>query len=250
MTDPIWPISLAILGAIVGSFLATLAIRWPAERSVLRGRSQCDGCGKTLGAAELVPLVSALALRGRCRACGARIDPRHWLIEAGAAIVGASAGLVAPGPAGAAGAVFGWLLLTLAAIDAAELWLPEELTLAVAVSGLAAAWLVPVPPLVDRLIGAGVGYLCLWAVSVIYGAIRDREVMGEGDPKLLLGIGAWLGWAALPYVLVFACVFGLGLAAVSRLRGASTDWATEMPFGTFLAIAAYPAWLVVIASTP
>jgi leader peptidase (prepilin peptidase)/N-methyltransferase len=71
---PSWPFALAgfALGAIVGSFLATVLVRWPEGRNPLTGRSQCDGCGRTLGGAELVPLLSFLAFRGRCRRCGAR----------------------------------------------------------------------------------------------------------------------------------------------------------------------------------
>src|SRR3546814_6883087 len=81
----------AVAGAIIGSFLATLILRWPQGRSVVHGRSACDGCGLTLGGLELVPLFSALAQRGRCRACGAAIDPLHWRMEAGCALIGAVA---------------------------------------------------------------------------------------------------------------------------------------------------------------
>src|SRR3546814_18076080 len=68
----------AVAGAIIGSFLATLILRWPPGRSVVHGRSACDGCGLTLGGLELVPQFSALARRGRCRACGAANGPLHW----------------------------------------------------------------------------------------------------------------------------------------------------------------------------
>uniref|UniRef100_UPI000A621214 prepilin peptidase n=2 Tax=Sphingomonadaceae TaxID=41297 RepID=UPI000A621214 len=72
MTDAIiWAVGLGLLGAIAGSFLATIAVRWPAERSVARGRSACDGCGRALTARDLVPLLSWVATRGRCGACGA-----------------------------------------------------------------------------------------------------------------------------------------------------------------------------------
>ena len=89
--------ALALLGALVGSFLATVAIRWPQERSALAGRSACDGCGRTLRAHELVPLASAFLQRGRCRACGARLDPRPWQNELAAAAPGASPRPCAPG---------------------------------------------------------------------------------------------------------------------------------------------------------
>src|SRR3546814_4832372 len=76
----------AVAGAIIGSFLATLIFRWPQGRSVVHGRSACDGCGLTLGGRELVPLFSALAQRGRCRDCGAALDPLPWrMVEIGRA---------------------------------------------------------------------------------------------------------------------------------------------------------------------
>lgn len=248
--DLLWPIGLALLGAIVGSFLATIAIRWPEGRSAMRGRSACDGCGRTLTARDLVPLLSALAMRGRCRTCGAAIDPRHWRIEAAAALIGLAAGWVAPGPLAVGGAVFGWLLLVLAAIDAAEMWLPDELTATLAVGGVAAGLLAAPPELGERLIGGLAGFGSLWLISVGYRLLRGREGLGGGDPKLLGAIGLWLGWRMLPAVLLIAALVGLGVVALAMVRGRAVAADTALPFGTFLAIAAYPAWLVMIASAP
>ena len=87
----IWPVALGVLGALVGSFVAALVVRWPQDRSVMRGRSACDECGRTLTARDLVPLLSALTLRGRCRTCRAPIDPLHWRVEAIAALIGVRA---------------------------------------------------------------------------------------------------------------------------------------------------------------
>jgi leader peptidase (prepilin peptidase) / N-methyltransferase len=243
-----WPIGLALLGAIVGSFLATVAIRWPEGRSAMRGRSACDGCRRTLTAIDLVPLVSALVMRGRCRTCGAAIDPRHWRIEAAAALVGLTAGLVAPGPLALAGAVFGWLLLVLAAIDAAEMWLPDELTATLAIGGVVTGLLDTPPEIAERLIGGLTGFGSLWLIATGYRRLRGREGLGGGDPKLLGAIGLWLGWRMLPAVLLIAALVGLGIVALAMLRGRAVAADTALPFGTFLAIAAYPAWLVMIAS--
>ena len=124
----LWPALLGVLGLVFGSFIATVAIRWPAGGSALRGRSQCDGCGRTLTAWELVPLVGYLMLRGTCRTCGATIAASHPLTEMAGAVVGIAAGFPAPGWPGVAGALFGWLLLALAAIDLAAFWLPNVLT--------------------------------------------------------------------------------------------------------------------------
>ena len=92
------PVLLGLLGAVIGSFLATLVIRWPQGRSVLRGRSHCDGCDAALSARDLVPLASSALARGRCRRCGAAIDSRHWQIELGCLGIGVLAGVAVPGP--------------------------------------------------------------------------------------------------------------------------------------------------------
>lgn len=249
MPDLMWPVLLAGLGAIAGSFLATIVVRWPQGRSVRSGRSACDACGRTLRAAELVPLASALVLRGRCRGCGARIDPRHPTIELGCAALGAAAGVVAPGAAGVAGALFGWLLLTLAALDWAELWLPDALTGTLALAGLAATPWAP-PELTERLIGGAAGFVTLWAIGAGYQALRGRQGLGGGDPKLFGAIGLWLGWRLLPVVLMLAALVGLGVVLVWRLRGGVVPADEALPFGAFLAVAAYPAWLAMIAFAP
>ena len=248
--DLLWPAGLALLGAIVGSFMATVAVRWPEGGSVLRGRSACDGCGRKLSAAELAPLASAALLRGRCRTCGVAIDPTHWRIEALAALVGAVAGLASATPLALAGAVFGWLLLLLAAIDAAELWLPDELTATLAVGGLVTGALGVEPALSDRMIGGAAGFASLWLVAAGYRSFRGREGLGGGDPKLFGAIGLWLGWRMLPAVLLLAALVGLAVAAFTALRGRGVTADTRFPFGTFLAVAAYPAWLVMVTLAP
>ncbi|HYI42846.1 MAG TPA: prepilin peptidase, partial [Sphingomicrobium sp.] len=101
----------AVLGAIVGSYVATLCLRWPRGAQASTGRSRCDACGRTLEPLELVPVLSALAARGRCRSCGARIDRFHLRVELAAAAIGALALLISPDLRGAALALFGWLLL-------------------------------------------------------------------------------------------------------------------------------------------
>jgi len=241
-----WPLALGVLGAILGSFVAALVIRWPQGRSIVHGRSACDDCGATLGAADLIPLLSFAVQRGRCRRCGARIDPRHWWIELAALAIGVVAGVAAPGWTGLAGAIFGWLLLALAALDVAAFWLPDRLTALLAVAGLASGAAGFDPPLADRLIGGVAGYGMLAAIAIGYRAWRGRDGMGGGDPKLLGGIGLWLGWRMLPAVLVIASLVGLGVALFAHLFGRRVAADTALPFGALLAVAAYPAWLAMI----
>ncbi|HWK34885.1 prepilin peptidase [Sphingomonas sp.] len=229
-----WPALLGVLGLVFGSFIATVAIRWPAGRSALAGRSACDGCARTLGPLELVPLVGYLALRGRCRTCGAEIAPFHPVIESIGALIGLTAGLAAPGWGGVAGAGFGWLLLALAAIDFRAFWLPDGLTAALALAGAAFG----APPLADRLIGGVAGFAALWLVAAGYRRLRGREGLGGGDAKLFGAIGLWLGWRALPGVLLVACLIGLAVALIRRMRASD-----RLPLGTLLAAGAFAAWL-------
>lgn len=245
MTDALEMGLLAILGAVIGSFLATVAIRWPEGRSAARGRSACDGCGRTLTAAALVPLLSHAVQRGRCRSCGARIDPLHWQVELAAALVGLGAGLAADGMTAVAGAAFGWLLLLLAVLDLRAFWLPDRLTGLLAVAGLGSVAVAP-PLLLDRLVGGAAGFASLWAIAAGYRRWRGREGMGGGDPKLLGAIGLWLGWRMLPMVVTAAAMIGLGAVLALAATGRPVDRHRALPFGTLLAAAAYPAWLLMI----
>lgn len=231
----IWPLAGALLGLVAGSFLATLVLRWPRGERLL-GRSRCDGCGRTLGARDLVPLLSFALARGRCRACGAAIDWRHPAIELGGALIGAAAFFVEPSFYGLAGALFGWLLLALLALDAGHLWLPDALTMPLLGLGL----LLGRGEMADRLLGAAIGGGALLLVALLYRAVRGREGLGLGDVKLMAGLGAWLGWPLLPPLLLLAALLGLGLAALAAARRQPVR---QAPLGACLAAAAFPLWL-------
>ena len=243
-----WAAIGAGLGLIAGSFLATLIVRWPNGRSVAVGRSACDQCGRALRWFELVPLLSFLASRGRCRTCDGAIDRRHVSIEVAMAAIGAMAFWVAPAFGGLFGALFGWLLLTLAALDVEHHWLPDRLTLPLMLLGLLAGWGGLPPALDDRLIGAVAGFGALWLIATAYRMLRGRIGLGGGDPKLFGAIGAWLGWQMLPFVLLLAALAGLAAVVAMRLRGDAITATTRLPFGALLAVAAFPVWLVIAAS--
>ncbi|RIA45572.1 type 4 prepilin peptidase 1 [Hephaestia caeni] len=234
----------ALLGALVGSFLATVLVRWPAGESALTGRSRCDGCRRPLTPAELVPVLSFALNRGRCRCCATPIDRTHLHVEiAAAAIAGAAFALASP-PAAFGWSVLGWGLLLLALLDWRHFWLPDTLTLGLALLGLVIGGVIGAGSAADRLIGLMAGYGVLWAIARAYTAVRHRDGMGGGDPKLLGAIGAWLGWQALPFILLLASALGLILVLVALVRHRSVVATTELPFGTLLCIAALPGWLV------
>nr|WP_245405642.1 A24 family peptidase [Sphingobium sp. Sx8-8] len=231
-----------VAGAIAGSFLATLIWRWPQGRGVVRGRSACDGCGRLLGARDLVPLLSALVQRGKCRTCGAAIDPLHGRVEAGCATIGALAFGFAPDLGGLGWALLGWLLLTLAVLDRRHFWLPDALTLPLAFLGFTVGFWVTDMAMADRVIGAVAGYGALLVVAVGYRSLRGREGLGLGDAKLLGALGAWFGWQALPFILLLAASLGLMAVLAAMTLGRPVGGATRVPLGTFLCLAAVPGW--------
>lgn len=243
--DAAWTALAFILGAAIGSFLATILLRWPEGRSVVAGRSKCDCCGTTLQARDLVPILSWSLARGRCRHCGARIDRRHLAAEAGAAMIGLAAILAHPMPLAAVTAILGWWLFLLAALDLEHEWLPDRLTLPLLAAGLAAAWGGFGPPLEARLIGAAAGFATLFLIALGYRTLRGREGLGGGDPKLFAALGAWLGWPQLPFVLVGAGLLGLAALLLKRLRGEAVAATDRLPLGTLMALAAWPIWMVV-----
>ena len=248
MADPPGPLLAAlgfVFGAVAGSFLATILIRWPQGRSVVAGRSRCDRCDAPLRIPDLVPILSHAALRGRCRACGGRIDSRHALVELSAAMVGLVAMVAHPWPLAAVTLLLGLWLLLIALLDVEHQWLPDALTLPLVPLGLAAAWAGFGPPLAERAAGAALGWAVLFAMAFAYRRLRGREGLGGGDPKLLGAIGAWLGAFQLPFILLGAGLLGLASILLMRLRGEEIGPASRLPLGALMAIAAWPVWLIV-----
>ncbi len=139
--------------------------------------------------------------------------------------------------------LLGWSLLALAWIDWHTLRLPDALTLPLMALGLAAAWADSSAALASGLVGALAGYAALFGLSVIYRRLRGREGLGQGDAKLLAAGGAWLGWQALPWVVLLAALLGLAVAGLHRMRGGELTAQTALPFGPPLAAAIWIAWL-------
>jgi leader peptidase (prepilin peptidase)/N-methyltransferase len=231
-----------VVGPMMGSLVGVLVDRLPEDRPVALARSQCASCGRTLGPLELVPLVSYVAQRGRCKGCGAAIPRRLPLIELAAMLIAIVAVWRADGIGAWAGAGLGWTLLCLGLIDWRHLWLPDVLTLPLTAAGLAViAWLAPTL-LSDHIIAAAAGWLVFTAIAWAYRRLRGREGLGGGDAKLLAAGGAWLGTAALPHVVLFAALAALIWAVVTR----QLDPAGRLPFGSFLAGAIWLLWLATV----
>ena len=202
-------------------------------------RSHCPACGTVVKAVHNVPVISWIALRGRCAHCDAPIPVRLPVVElAGALLAVAVIGVWGLHWIALAYYVFLMVLLASALIDAETTLLPDQLTLPLLWLGLlVAAALEATPTLFDAVAGAVFGYLSLWLVYWAFRIATRREGMGYGDFKLMGAIGAWLGWQTAPAVILIAALLGLAYAIVRLLRRTATR-GTPIPFGPFLAIAA------------
>lgn len=239
------PVCLTGLGLVAGSFIGLVGFRLPRGENFVTGRSRCDACGTPLSPLFLLPLVSYLALRGRCATCAGPIPVRYPLIELAAAVIGLWAGLSQPdGLSAALTALLGWQLLLIALIDAEHFWLPDRLTWPLAATGLATAVLLDRTSVTASLIGAAVGFGALWTLAWAYRRIRGREGLGGGDPFLLAAGGAWVGWAGLPGVLLWASAAGLSLVAAKLLTGSRVSGSDRLAFGPCLAVGIWATWLL------
>lgn len=232
------------LAPVVGSFLGVLIRRLPHGEKVVWARSRCPHCRQQLRPVDLVPLISWLAAGGRCRYCSAPLGPFYPGIEIAATGVALWAALIVP--AGSmlwATCLLGWTLLALAAIDREYLILPDSLTLPLLAMGLMIAALNEGTALIDHVIGTIAGTLSFLILAYFYRRIRGREGLGMGDAKLLGAAGAWVSWAGLPSVVLWAGVLALSAVLTRLATGTPVAASERIPFGTFLCLGTWLVWL-------
>jgi leader peptidase (prepilin peptidase)/N-methyltransferase len=228
---------LLLTALIIGSWLGVLVRRWPRGQPVAMARSACEHCLHPLGPRDLVPLLSFMLLRGRCRHCGGPIGWFHPAIEL-AALAIAAAALYVDGAGWPAwiDAALGWALLCAAWIDAETFRLPDLITLPLTLAGLVVTWFQQPAAIYNHAAAAAAGYLGFRLLNEIYFRVRHRHGLGEGDAKLLAAVGAWLGLAALPYIILVAGVIGIAMIMlISRNSGMRGD--QRIAFGPALAMA-------------
>ncbi|MHC4067761.1 MAG: prepilin peptidase, partial [Planctomycetota bacterium] len=217
-----------------GSFLNVCIVRLPAGRSLLRPRSSCLSCERQIAWYENIPVFSYLALRGRCRTCGARISIRYPLVElaTGLTWLGAFAHFEGLWQALSA-AVFGTLLLGIAVTDAREYIIPDEFSLGGLLMGLALS-LAPGPPApLWSLAGAALAFALMYGVAVVGEWVFKKPALGGGDIKMMAMVGAFLGPV---YALLTIFVGSLVGAVIFGPIGLKTG--KLVPFGVFLALGA------------
>ena len=250
-----------VLGLAVGSFLNVVIHRlpkmmereWQEQCAELRGeakyesphaglglatpRSHCPACGHLITALENIPLFSYLALRGRCSACQTRISLRYPIVEAVSGIMTAFCAWKFGPTLGALGAMaFIWVILAASLIDFDTQYLPDSMTLPLLWLGLLFNLGGTFTDLRSAVIGAVAGYLALWSVYWGFKLATGKEGMGFGDFELLAAIGAWLGWTALPVVILLSPLVGsvVGIALIVFARHGRD---VPIPFGPYLGAA-------------
>lgn len=232
----------SVIGAVVGEIVAVGTYVWPQVGT--GATAQPDDQPPVTRPVPLVPGSTDDLRRGMAwfRQQRHADKQRRRLIVAASAAIAALSLLVSPGVAGMSGAIFGWMLLTLLVLDVEHFWLPDRLSMPLAVLGLLAGLWLP-PSLSDRLLGCLAGFASLAAIAQAYKSMTGRTGLGGGDPRLFAGIGAWLGWAMLPSVLLLSSLLGLTLVGYYRLSGRAVSRYSRVPLGAFLAAAAWIVWL-------
>ncbi|QBX86136.1 prepilin peptidase [Enterobacter roggenkampii] len=231
-----------VFGAIQGSFLGVVVDRVPgmvleeeSRSNLLFPASHCPVCQHALRAWENIPLLSWLALRGRCRCCKSPIPLRLFLLELLTAVF---FGLTARWIPDLASLFSLWVLaaflLPLAMIDGQHQLLPDCLTQPLLWAGLLFHAFSHGLPLRDALLGAVAGYLSLWLVYWAFRLLTHREGLGYGDFKLLAALGAWCGWQSLPAIELIAALSGIvGYLLLNK----SNKNNLTIAFGPYLAFA-------------
>ncbi len=227
---------------ILGQDALSRGIR-PAPPDLVFQGSHCMHCKHALAPLDNIPVLSYLALGGRCRYCKTRISWQYPLVELlsaiGCALVAWKFGFGWPL---LAGLVFTWILIAASGIDARTQLLPDQLTLPLLWLGLLLS-LVPVfvAP-ADAILGAAIGWLSLWSVFWLFKLLTGKEGMGYGDFKLLAALGAWMGATALlPTILLSSLIGAIVGSIVLAIKG--KDKSTPIPFGPFIAAAGW-VWFV------
>lgn len=267
--DPLFlGIATTALGLLVGSFLNVVILRlprmleagWQAEArelldlpaagapvarklSLTYPASCCPGCGAAIRPWQNIPVLSWLALRGRCASCRTAISVQYPLVELlSAAVSAVCVWRFGWSPQLAAALLFSWMLIALTVIDLRETLLPDDLTLPLMWIGLAASTVGLFVGMSASIWGAIAGYLSLWSIYHLFRIATGKHGMGYGDFKLMAALGAWFGAAALPLMLLLSSLVG-ALVGLSLIVFRKHDRNVPIPFGPYLAGA---GWLMLI----
>lgn len=230
-------------GPFIGSFVTASSRTWPDWDRIVKGRSACDACERRLAPWELVPVISFIAQRGRCTACGESIPIVHPIGEICALAIAIVAVVAFDGGQTIAAALFGWILLFGALVDLRTFLLPDIVTLGLIPAGFAMAFLQGGrEALVLAAIAAIVGFASLALIASTYRRLRGRDGLGIGDAKLLAAGGAWAGPFALPWIVAIGAGATLLIVVIAHFLGRKADAETAVPLGPGLAAGCFLAY--------
>jgi len=254
--------TLFVLGSVVGSFLNVVIYRLPvmmqrewlhdclefleqsheteAEKFNLNTpRSRCGNCGHQITALENIPMVSYLALGGKCSACKTPISPQYPLVELFTGIISVTVGWhFGVSPQAMAALFLSWCLIAASGIDIGHKILPDNITLPLLWTGILFSLFDVFVDLEASVIGAMMGYMSLWTVFILFKLVTGKEGMGHGDFKLLAMLGAWLGWKPLFVVILTSSLVGAAVG-ITMIALKKTERGTQIPFGPYLAAAGW-----------
>ncbi len=240
-------ILLGIFSLLIGSFLNVVIYRLPLmmDKTTLPlinlcvPRSFCPHCKKTIPIWHNIPVFSYIICRGKCHFCHQKIAIRYLVVEMSTLILSlAMAYTLGFSTALIGGLIFTWIAIAISFIDFEHQLIPDELNFSLLWTGLLINLSGQFVPLADAVLGAVIGYTCLWMFIKLYEKISHKKAMGHGDFKLFAALGAWFGWAQLPILLFIASLIG-AVVGVIYLKIAKKDANTPIPFGPFLCWSGY-----------
>ncbi|HEY8240829.1 MAG TPA: prepilin peptidase [Kiritimatiellia bacterium] len=252
---PFWAAYLTFLvfffGACIGSFLNVCIYRIPLDLSVVKPRSRCPKCETPIAWYDNVPMLSYVILRAKCRHCGVRISARYFFVELLTALlfllVWQLHGMTVQTPAY-------WIimagLVVAMFVDFDHMIIPDRISLGGMAAGLAFSAMAPslhgvettLQSLAQSGIGLAAGSGSLWLVGVIGKLAFKKDAMGLGDVKLLGGLGAFLGWQAVIFIILISSVLG-SVAGLFLIATGKKEFQSRIPYGPYLALAAV-AWML------
>lgn len=237
--DPFLAVAAALVGLCVGSFLNVCILRLPKEQSLVSPPSTCPQCGQRIAWYDNIPLLSWIALRGKCRRCGNPISAQYPLIEilVGALWLGAYL-MYGISVHALAGALFCTILLGIGITDARHYLIPDEFTWGGLGFGLALSLVGGWQGFLQAVIGAAVGFGLLYAVGVAGRWLFKEEAMGGGDIKMMAMVGSFVGWKGVLLTIFAGALLGTLIFVPLSLRKKRL-----VPFGVFLAVGAAVAFV-------
>ena len=207
--------------------------------NIAKPDSTCPKCGHKIRWYENIPLISYAYLRGKCSNCKSHISLRYPVIELVTGILSAVAAYhFGFGWQRAAALLFTWSLICMTMIDFDHKLLPDQLTLPLLWLGLLVNSQNMFTDLQSAVVGAAIGYLCLWSLYWTFKLLTGKEGMGYGDFKLLAALGAWMGWQPLLLILVLSSLVGASVG-LSLILIKGRDKNIPIPFGPYLAAAGW-----------